>query len=174
MKGKISNKTGQKLSKWVGYFQKELKPIFVFRKNHLSPLNFPCVLADFYGAWKSLKMDLVQLQINFFPANFFCILEKGTLAGKKFTLQKSLFDWKFKKSFKEQNPTIHLKLKEKSKKIDLDLNHRQLLKKHVIKIQFFLSIFFYLPQVKKHSDFTVLPWILLKERRIQNWPPESH
>jgi hypothetical protein len=37
-------------------------------------------------------MDLIHLQSKFFPAKcFFCILEKGILAGKKFTLQRRLF-----------------------------------------------------------------------------------
>jgi hypothetical protein len=39
-----------------------------------------------------LPKNLVHLQSNFFPANFFlCILEKGIFAGKKFTMQKSEF-----------------------------------------------------------------------------------
>jgi hypothetical protein len=46
-------------------------------------------VSDFHELF---PVDLVHLQSKFFPAKFFfCILEKGILAGKKSTLQKSGF-----------------------------------------------------------------------------------
>jgi hypothetical protein len=69
-------------------FSKGAKTIFVLRTNQLSPLNFPCVLADFYGAWKSLKMDLVHLQINFFPPNFFVFWKREFWREKNLLCKK--------------------------------------------------------------------------------------
>ncbi len=44
--------------------------------------------------WNLFSTDLVPLQSKFFHAKFFfCILEKGILVGKKFTLQRRLFDF---------------------------------------------------------------------------------